>query len=200
MQDHEGMPDEEKALLKIARRIRAQEDTRTRLEEQERETINRQRRETRREHERENGLKQRAGDFDFHDEDSKIWLKDDIDEQALVDIAKKRVHQLQNLDRSRRVAFLQHEMKRLMEFKKAVLVSRTYSRHAHRPPPHTNVNYWPQGIPCIAMRHSYMTPSCQRHRPHQRVQIAAVKIAAVVRVAGSRGIHSVSPVLTLLCL
>ena len=38
MQDHEGMPDEEKALLKIARRIRAQEDTRTRLEEQERES------------------------------------------------------------------------------------------------------------------------------------------------------------------
>jgi len=120
MEGQEGLPDEELQLLKIARRIRDDEDARTRLEEQERETVNKQRRQAMRQHERDNGVVKSAGDFDFGDADSELWLADEIDEQKLVDVAKQRVHQLENLDRSRRVAFLQHEMKRLLAFKKAV--------------------------------------------------------------------------------
>jgi hypothetical protein len=116
-----GVPNEEKELLAVARSIQAEEDSRSRLEEQERELVDEQRRAVQREKRHNGGLDPKAGEFNFKDEDREVWLADGpVDHKKLVEIAKRRAKQMGHLDRTRRVAFMQHEMKRLLEFKETM--------------------------------------------------------------------------------
>jgi hypothetical protein len=115
-----GIADEERVTLLIARAMAKREDSRTRLEEQQRAVVDRQRRTARRERMKESGADPRAGEFDFKDADRDVWMEEKVDHRKLVEIAKRRVGQAENLDRDRRRAFMQHEMKRLLTFRKKV--------------------------------------------------------------------------------
>jgi len=97
------------------------EDARSRLEEQERELVEQQRRQAKRLKQERDGLHEKANEFDFKDQDRAIWMNEDgVDHKALVGIAKRRAAQMGHLDRNRRVAFMQHEMKRLLKFKESI--------------------------------------------------------------------------------
>lgn len=115
------LEDEQKTTLEIARAIQQEEDARSRLEEQERELIDQQRRQAARDKRERAGLKPKANEFNFKDKDREVWMSEDgVDHKALVDIAKRRASQMGHLDRNRRVAFMQHEMKRLLKFKETI--------------------------------------------------------------------------------
>ena len=107
---------EDRDLLKIAQRLK-QDEVRSRLEEQERVVVEKERRVLRMRKEHDLGIDARADDFDFHDAERKLFEADDVDENALRDLATRRIKLMQNIDAKNHEAFVHREMGRILKTK-----------------------------------------------------------------------------------